>query len=120
MISGGFSGTLAVRVSRGSLVHAEPRKRGGLKAIDDATQAFPERRSAEVDQQTNLPVGELEIGRELPGVWSRELFDRSRSRMRLPLGVFAAPREPPSSRYVIRLRGASSSGRMRIITTPLH
>jgi len=46
-----------------TLVHAEPRKRGGLKAIDDATQAFPERRSAKVDQQTNLSVGELEIGR---------------------------------------------------------
>ena len=47
VISGGLSGTLAVRVPRDSLVHAEPRKRGGLKAIDDATQAFPEHRSAE-------------------------------------------------------------------------
>ena len=59
VISSGFSGTLAVRVPRDTLVHAEPRKRGGLKAIDDATQAFPERRSAEVDQQTNLPVGQM-------------------------------------------------------------
>ncbi len=60
---------------RSALVHAEPRRRGGLKAVYDPAQSISQPRSAEVDQQPNRGVGEFEIGQELFGMRSRQVVN---------------------------------------------
>ena len=67
--------SLGVRVRRSTPVHAEPRNRGGLKAVDDATKPFPKCGSAEVDQQSHLSIRELEIGQDLLGMLTTELLN---------------------------------------------
>ena len=89
VISGGFARTPPIRVRGYTLVHAEPRNRGGLKTVDDATQPFPDRWRAEIDQQPNLPVCELEIGQEL--LRSRDVIPGLESPA--SSAVLAAPRE---------------------------
>lgn len=58
------------------VVHAETRRRGGWKLVDDAMQAFLERGSAKVDQQANGQVHQPQVRQDLFAVDRCQPLDR--------------------------------------------